>query len=188
MRFLFVDAENIGLKEVEAIDSSVADKTLVFTKDETIKQACERKLFLSISSYPAGPNQADFYIIGNLVGVIASLTEQQRSASQFVLYSQDNALVKAFSFQCKLHSVKHKVASGPKSQPKLVGPKSKPALTLEDRIYKQLQTEQTLESVRLKLKQPRSDFNRSVSALVREKKICRVSKSQKTWVRADCLS
>lgn len=68
MRFIFVDAENIGLKEVEAIDASISDKVLVFSKNDTVKEVCERKLFLYISSYPTGSNQADFYIIGNLVG------------------------------------------------------------------------------------------------------------------------
>ena len=190
MRFIFVDAENIGLKEVEAISASISDKVLVFSKNDAVKEVCERKLFLYISSYPTGSNQADFYIIGNLVGMIASLTKQQRDICQFVLYSQDNSLVTAFAFQCKLHKLKHSIALEPKAQiqaqpkPQVVEPK-KTVQNLEQRIYEQFKTEQTTESVRKKLKQPKSDFTKALNVLIKANKIQRVSKSKKTWVRAN---
>ena len=192
MRFIFVDAENIGLKEVEAISASISDKVFVFSKNDAVKEVCERKLFFYISSYPTGSNQADFYIIGNLVGMIASLTEQQRDVCQFILYSQDNSLVTAFAFQCKLHKIKHKIALDPKAQvqvqtqpkPPVIEPK-KPVQSLEQRIYEHFKTEQTTESVRKKLKQPKSDFTRALNTLIKTNKIQRVSKSKKTWVRAN---
>lgn len=190
MRFIFVDAENIGLKEVESISASISDKVLVFSKNDAVKEVCERKLFLYISSYPTGSNQADFYIIGNLVGMIASLAEKQRDICQFVLYSQDNSLVTAFAFQCKLHKIEHSIALEPKAQvqaqPKLqaIEP-NKPMQSLEHRIYEHFKTEQTTESVRKKLKQQKSDFTRALNTLIKENKIQRVSKSKKTWIRAN---
>ncbi|GGY31828.1 hypothetical protein GCM10011297_00720 [Bacterioplanes sanyensis] len=190
MRFIFVDAENIGLKEVEAISASISDKVLVFSKNDAVKEVCERKLFLYISSYPKGSNQADFYIIGNLVGMIASLTEQQRDICQFVLYSQDSSLVTAFTFQCKLHKIKHRIALEPKSQaqthPKTQVIESEKSLqSLEQRIFEHFKTEQTTESVRKKIKQSKPVFTRALNNLIKENKIQRVSKRKKTWIHAN---
>ena len=98
-----------ALKEVESIEATISDKVFVFSKNEAIKQACEQNLFLFISSYPTAPNQADFYIIGNLIKTIVLLTKQQKINCEFILYSRDTSLVTAFSFQCKLHKVKHKI-------------------------------------------------------------------------------
>ncbi|MBE9397620.1 hypothetical protein IOQ59_10145 [Pontibacterium sp. N1Y112] len=190
MKFIFVDAENIGLKEVEAISASISDKVLVFSKNDAVKEACARKLFLSISTYPSGSNQADFYIIGNLVGIVASLTEQQREVCEFILYSQDNALVTAFSFQCNLHKIKYTVALEPKIQSKpksVIEAKEVVAPSLEQRIYDHFEKEQTTEIVRKKLKQPKSDFTRALNTLIKTNKIVRVSKNKKTWVRARCM-
>lgn len=189
MRFIFVDAENIGLKEVEAISASISDKVLVFSKNEAIKSVCERKLFLLNSSYPCSSNQADFYIIGNLVGIIASITEQQRVVCQFVLYSQDNSLVTAFSFQCKLHKVKHMIALEPKEKPKVQPAieQKKPKASLEHRIYEYFKTEQKTETVRKKLKQSKPDFTRALNNLINSNKIKRVSKNKKTWVCASSM-
>lgn len=187
MRFIFVDAENIGLKEVEAISASISDKVLVFSKNEAVKNVCERKLFLSNSSYPCGPNQADFYIIGNLVGIIASITEQQREVCHFVLYSQDNSLVTAFLFQCKLHKVKCLIALAPKDKPnnQQIIEQTRFAPLLEDRIYELFKTEQKTETIRKKLKEPKPDFTRALNTLINSKKIKRVSKNKKTWIRAE---
>lgn len=185
MKFIFVDAENIGLKEMEAISASISDKVLVFSKNEAVKNVCERKLFLSHSGYPSGPNQADFYIIGNLVGIITSITEQQREVCNFVLYSQDNSLVMAFSFQCKLHQVKCQIALAPKVKPNTqpVIEEKKVVSLLEDIIYESFKTEQKIETVRKKLKASKPDFTRALNALLKLNKIKRVSKSKKTWVR-----
>lgn len=184
MRFIFADAENIGLKEVESINSTISDKVLVFSKVDSFKDVCERKLFLFMSSYPDGPNQADFYIIGSLVGIIVSLTDEQKRICQFLLYSQDNSLVKAFIFQCQLHKVKYKIVLKPKSQPVIESPQPKISKSLEQKILEQLKKEQTSETVRNNLKLSKSDFTRAFNALIRENKIQRVSKSKKTWTLA----
>lgn len=190
MRFIFIDAENIGTKGVEAITASASDKVLVFSKSEAVKDICERKLFLYISSYPSGSNQADFYIIGNLAGMIASLTEPQRNACKFILYSQDKSLVSAFSFQCQLHKVKHTVALEPKikspQKSKSIAPR-KSQKSLEQIVYECFSTEQTTEHVRKTLKQPKSDFTKVINALIKTNKIERVSKAKKTWIKVDTV-
>lgn len=187
LKFIFVDAENIGLKGIEAINTSISDKVFVFSKNDAIKEVCERKLFLYISSYPVGPNQADFYIVGNLVGVIMSLTEKQRGTCHFVLYSQDNPLVKAFEFQCKLHKIAYTIALEPKNQPvpqTQAIKQNSSAQSLEQKIYQQFKTAQTAESVRKKLNQSKSDFTRALNILIKANKIQRVSNSKKSWICA----
>lgn len=207
MRFLYIDAENIGLKELETISASITDKVLVFSKNEAVKEVCERKLFLYISSYPSGSNQADFYIIGNLVGMIASLTEQQREACQFVLYSRDNPLVAAFEFQCVLHRVKHSIALEPKNcqaqvkaQAKIVSEQDSATKAtdlsktntakqsveaISQRIYQHFKTAQKVEAVRAKLKLDKPEFSRALDKLIKAKKIQRASKGKNTWVRTN---
>ncbi len=183
MRFMFVDAENIGLKEVETINTSISDKVFVFSKVESFRILCERKLLYFMSGYPEGSNQADFYIIGTLVGLIASLTGKQKKNSNFLLYSRDQGLSDAFSFQCQLHKVKFEIASKPKLRPepeielKPLGIQE----NLEGKILEQLQIVQTTESVRTKLKSSKSDFTRALNVLIKENKIVRISKKKKTW-------
>ncbi|ELV8755367.1 hypothetical protein QNE93_004293, partial [Vibrio vulnificus] len=46
MKMVFVDAENVGLKELEKLRASAIDKVFVFSKSEAIKQCCEKNLFL----------------------------------------------------------------------------------------------------------------------------------------------
>ena len=184
MRFIFADAENIGLKEVEAIDSTIADKVLVFSRVDSCKEICERKLFLYMSSYPEGSDQADFYIIGNLVGIISSLTEEQKKLCQFLLYSKDNSLVNAFIFQCQLHKVKYKIVKETQAQKTIESPGAKLKNSLEKNILIQFQKENTTETVRKNLKAEKSDFTKALNQLIRDCKIQRVSKSKKTWIAA----
>ncbi len=181
MRFLFVDAENIGLKEVEPIQAKISDKVFVFSKNEAIKQACERNLFLFISSYPTAPNQADFYIIGNLVGTIASLTKEQKKSCEFVLYSRDASLVTAFSFQCELHKVKHKIALKPKSLDNVI--EITQEKTLDQKILNLLKKPTASETVRKQLKVPKSDFTRAMNTLIKDKQIQRSPNSKKNWIQ-----
>ncbi len=182
MKFIFVDAENIGLKELEPIKAAVSDKVFVFSKNETVKETCERKFFLYLSSYPAGSNQADFYIIGNLVGIIASLTDVQKKACEFVLYSRDNSLVLAFSFQCKLHKVKFKAALDPKINSIVVPIKQQ--TKLDQRIIDLLVAPMTAEEIRKNLNAPKPDFTRALHTLITGKRVKRSKSSKKKWVRA----
>ncbi|MDP2561510.1 hypothetical protein [Psychrobium sp. 1_MG-2023] len=184
MKFIFVDAENVGSKEIEKINPTISDKVMVFSRSAAVKEVCERKLFLYLSGYPVGSNQADFYIIGNAVGLVASLSESQREMSQFVLYSRDNSLVTAFRFQCQLHKVKYLIALEPKaivqkSQPPVV---SKIEKSLEQTVLSHFNSENTIEFIRKKLKRSKSEFTGVINNLIKAKKIKRVSKNKKTWV------
>lgn len=185
MKFIFVDAENIGLKEVEQIESTIADKVFVFSKSNQFKEVCERKLFLCMSSYPTGPDQADFYIVGKLVGIIASLTNEQLPLCEFILYSRDNPLVLAFSFQCKLHKAKSRIALKPKSVKKLEEPKAKQ--TLEEQMIDLLASPASSEEVRKRLKVEKPQFTKAMNILIKQNKIERAPESKKKWVRAKCV-
>ncbi|MBF4269331.1 hypothetical protein EAY71_20920, partial [Vibrio anguillarum] len=66
MKVIFVDAENVGLKELEKINASIVDKVFVFSKSDAVKLVCEKSLYLCLNDYPTGQNQADFYIIAYL--------------------------------------------------------------------------------------------------------------------------
>ncbi|WP_298443036.1 hypothetical protein [uncultured Ferrimonas sp.] len=188
MRFIFVDAENTGLKEVEELPVTIEDRVLIFSRLDAIKQICERRFFHSLSCYPSGSNQADFYIIGHLVGLIASLSEAQRLTAEFILHTRDNALIAAFQFQCKLHRLKHQIKGTMQTSSASIDtvsiPTGSPPLSLEQRICLQFHTAQTAESVRKKLSQPKADFLRSFNSLVQTKKLKRVSKSKKTWIKS----
>lgn len=182
MKFIFVDAENIGLKEVESIEASVSDKVFVFSKNEAVKNVCERKLFLYISSYPVGSNQADFYLIGNLVGLILSLTPGQKPSCEFVLYSRDNSLVTAFSFQCKLHKAKSTIALEPKKSSNVVSIKKD--LTLDQKILNLLKNPYPSETIRKKLNAEKPEFTRAINELIKDGKIKRQENSKKNWIKA----
>ncbi|AKB05854.1 hypothetical protein HPY15_15580 [Vibrio cholerae] len=49
MKMIFVDAENIGLKELEKVKATVIDKVFVFSKVESVQRICEKSLFLYLS-------------------------------------------------------------------------------------------------------------------------------------------
>ncbi|CAH8242538.1 hypothetical protein VAEKB19_6990006 [Vibrio aestuarianus] len=87
MKMIFVDAENVGLKEVEKVKATFVDKVFVFSKIDAIKCACEKSLFLCLCDYPSGSNQADFHIIAYLARVLSSLDKKQLSSVDFELYS-----------------------------------------------------------------------------------------------------
>ncbi|MFT6816147.1 MAG: hypothetical protein ACJAZ3_002065 [Sphingobacteriales bacterium] len=180
MKIAFIDAENIGLKELEPIEAKVSDKVFVFSKNDAVKVLCERKFFLCMSSYPTGPNQADFYIIGNLVGIIASLTGEQKKVCEFLLYSRDNSLAQAFSFQCKLHKVKFKVPLEPKAPSNVIPITQKDAI--EQKIINMLVAPMTAEEIRKDLKAPKPDFTKALNILIKGNKIKRSTSSKKKWV------
>ncbi|MBF4242492.1 hypothetical protein EA003_22225, partial [Vibrio anguillarum] len=100
MKVIFVDAENVGLKELEKINASIVDKVFVFSKSDAVKLVCEKSLYLCLNDYPTGQNQADFYIIAYLSRVLLALDKKQLGSIHFELYSNDENLITAFEFQC----------------------------------------------------------------------------------------
>ncbi len=181
LKFIFVDAENIGLQQVSRVKASLTDRVFVFTKNDSILQLCEQKLFQSFSCYPTGTNQADFHIIGNLVGVLASLDEEQKRQCQFTLYSKDNSLVMAFQFQCHLHKAHCLIPLPDKHQTQLVQEISLTAI--HQKILQQLQHPKSSEDVRKKLNLPKPDFTRAINELIKSKDIKRVKEDKKKWVK-----
>ena len=101
MKMIFVDAENVGLKELEKLEASVVDKVFVFSKVDSIIKFCEQNLYLCLSDYPFGSNQADFYIIAYLSRILPVLNKKQLGSIRFKLVSNDESLIAAFEFQCK---------------------------------------------------------------------------------------
>ena len=102
MKMIFIDAENIGLKEIEKAETCIIDKVFVFSKVESIKRSCEKLLYLCLSDYPDGANQADFYIIAYLSRILITLPKQQINTIEFELCTNDKNLISAFEFQCNL--------------------------------------------------------------------------------------
>ncbi|MBM7074250.1 hypothetical protein JQC92_19840 [Shewanella sp. 202IG2-18] len=182
MKFIFVDAENIGLNQVGNVKATLTDKVFVFTKNRQVIELSERKLFQVFSSYPTGSNQADFYIIGNLVGVLASLSDEQKKQCQFVLWSQDNALVMAFEFQCRLHQVSCLIALPPKNLTKAVPAVIKKEVTAEDRILNYFKRPRLAESVRAMVQLSKPDFTRVLNKFIHNELIIRDPKNKKKWV------
>lgn len=78
MKIIFVDAENIGLKELYKINTSIVDKVFVFSKNHAFKLICDQSLYHLLNDYPSGQNQADFYIIAYLSKVLSILDPKFR--------------------------------------------------------------------------------------------------------------
>ena len=196
MKMIFVDAENIGLKALEAVEATVIDKVFVFSKVESVQRACEKSLFLFLSDYPSGSNQADFYIIAYLSRVLLALDKKQYGTVSFELYSNDENLISAFEFQCaqlgaRAHSIRttqEVVVSPPKKA--VAKPKPKKTKLLPERL--EVLTKQLLSllsspmalnpQLQKKLKANKSEFSQVVSRLIKAKKIRRSAENKKLWV------
>ena len=206
MDIIFVDAENIGLKELEKLETSIIDKVFVFSKSNCIKLVCEKKLYLFLSDYPCGSNQADFYIIAYLSRVLSSLNHTELTSINFKLITNDESLISAFDFQCsqlggisKIIKTNEKIKTDvntvvqltpvpePKSVPKIKPvpkPKSvsKPK-SVEEKIISHLKSPETLNpEFRKKLGISQQDFSRATGELIRQNKIKRSKGSKKKWV------
>ncbi|WP_146143640.1 hypothetical protein [Photobacterium phosphoreum] len=105
MKIIFIDEENVGTKSIENMDLSILDKVFVFSNKKTIQELCNKKLFLSISDYPVGSNQADFYIIAYLSRILLTISNEEKKCLELVLYTKDKALITAFEFQCELVNI-----------------------------------------------------------------------------------
>lgn len=105
MKIIFIDAENVGTKSIENMSLSILDKVFVFSNKKTIQDLCNKKLFLSISDYPVGSNQADFYIIAYLSRILSTISNEEKKFLELVLYTRDKALITAFEFQCELVNI-----------------------------------------------------------------------------------
>ncbi|QFI36334.1 hypothetical protein FR932_00135 (plasmid) [Moritella marina ATCC 15381] len=188
MDIIFVDAENIGLKELEKLETSIIDKVFVFSKSNCIKLVCEKKLYLFLSDYPCGSNQADFYIIAYLSRVLSSLNHTELTSINFKLITNDESLISAFGFQCsqlggisKIIKTNEKIKTDVNTVVQLtpvLAPKS-----VEEKIIFHLKSPETLNpEFRKKLGISQQDFSRATGELIRQNKIKRSKGSKKKWV------
>ncbi|TKF16256.1 hypothetical protein FCV43_18410 [Vibrio genomosp. F6] len=191
MKMIFVDAENVGLKSLEKMEASVIDKVFVFSKLDSVKLACEHSLYLHLSGYPNGSNQADFYIIAYLSRILNSLSKKELNSIRFELLTNDESLISAFEFQCsQLGAVYESVRTKDDTVvqlPPVLAPKPKPKpkqLSPEDRIYANLKSPKPLDpAFQKQLGLSKSVFSKAVNELAKSKKIRRSSESKKKWMR-----
>ncbi len=108
MKIIFIDAENIGLKALKDVNTSILDKVFVFSKNEGIQQYCNKSLFINITDYPTGPNQADFLIISYLSRIVANLKEDELKII-FELVTNDEALISAYESICQSFNVLYQI-------------------------------------------------------------------------------
>lgn len=185
MKMVFVDAENVGLKELEKLRASAVDKVFVFSKSEAIKQCCEKSLFLFLSDYPVGQNQADFYIIAYLSRILSMLDKKHLGSVNFELYSNDESLISAYQFQCSQVGASSRVIRTkeatvvPIKQHKKQQPQSP-----EEKIYQALKVPTALDpSFQETLGLSRQVFTKAINELSTSKKIQRSTENKKKWVQ-----
>ncbi|MFY8350957.1 hypothetical protein AAEU29_10520 [Pseudoalteromonas sp. SSM20] len=179
MKMIFVDAENIGLKELEKVNATIIDKVFVFSKVESIKRVCEQQLFLCLSDYPSSSNQADFYIIAYLSRILASIPKSHVKNVEFCLYTNDTSLIDAFEFQCALFGAKTSIIKTkddtvvpiqPKTHVELVFEALHQPRPLNDKLQKQLGL-------------TKAEFCRAITSLNKANKIIRSPSNKKHWVQ-----
>lgn len=186
MKIIFVDAENVGLKELEKMEASILDKVFVFSRVESIKRSCEKLLYLCICDYPSGSNQADFYIIAYLSRVLATLPKEQLNSIYFVLYSNDENLITAFQCQCNLLGGKYNIVRT-KTTNTVV--ELKPEKNNTERLLMELKTpKQLTPCLQDKLNWSKKEFTQAINELVRTKQIVRSTENKKCWVTLDSSS
>lgn len=184
MKMIFVDAENIGLKELEKVKATVVDKVFVFSKSEAVKLVCEKSLFLFLSDYPSASNQADFYIIAYLSRVLSSLEKKQFGSVNFELYTNDESLIAAFEFQCEQFGVTCRVV---RTKDDTVVNLPKPistSKTPEDKVYSALKSPRPLDpDLQKQLGLSKSDFSKAINGLSKANKIQRSKESKRKWIQ-----
>lgn len=177
LKIYYVDAENVGLNLLDETKISILDRVFVFTNDEKLKSTCSSALLNSISGYPSGQNQADFYIIAHLSNVLSRLSKVEKMAIEFNLCSKDKNLWKAFNFQCLLAGVKS-------NAPNLtIEVEANNVLAVSEKILKLMSSPITVTEIQNKLKIQKPEFTRSFNQLIKLGKIKRQKESKKHWIR-----
>jgi len=187
MKIIFVDAENVGFKGLESINANIIDKVFVFSRVDSIQKYSEQKLFICLSDYPEGSNQADFYIIGYISRMLASISKAEKNLIEFVLYSSDVNLVNAFRFQCRTVGAKNdivsfshevsvsNVASNISKTPKLP--------QIENQIFNMLKKPKGLSGIQEALNLSKPIFTKAINELINSNRIKRASNNGKNWVQ-----
>ncbi len=188
MNIHFVDAENIGLKQIKEIHTRRSDEVFIFSKAKTAPTLCRELSFKCFGQYPSGKDQADFYIIAKL----AIHLEKYKNYHdiRFVLYTNDKKLISAFKFQCNQYNAMCVIIQ----TNNIVVSTSSP---IQKKKKRQLPTQNPIQLIYSYLKQPRqlnpelqerlrlskSEFSRAITLLIRENKIMRIPNKKKYWIR-----
>ncbi|CAM3165635.1 hypothetical protein [Vibrio rarus] len=183
MKVIFVDAENIGVKQLEKINATIVDKVFVFSKSDAVRLVCEKSLYHFLSDYPTGQNQADFYIIAYLSRVLLAVDKKQLGSTHFELYSNDESLISAFEFQCDVLGAKFAcIRSRDNTVVPIVSPKVEPA-TAQEMLLKALKSPHSLDpSLQSRLGLSKSEFTKAVNELCSTNQIKRTANSKKKWI------
>ncbi|MGR5117269.1 hypothetical protein ACPV5W_00900 [Vibrio astriarenae] len=182
MKMIFVDAENVGLKELQSLKASLVDKVFVFSKSDAIKHCCDRSLYYYLSDYPNGQNQADFYIIAHQSRLLCMLDKKQLGSVNFELYSNDASLISAFESQCSQFGAISRVVRTKEQM--MVSPKQAKRQSPEERIYEALKTPTALDpNFQKKMGLSKQAFSRAIHDLFTSNRIQRSKKAKKKWVQ-----
>ncbi len=180
MKFIFIDAENIGLPALQELNASISDKVFVFGKDDAVKCLCHQKLYYLIDNYPTGKNQADFALIGLVSKTCCEIPNELKKVSKCILYSSDQQLQNAFEHQCELCAIQYSVKSKSSVSVDMSNDESKEAYDVVSVLAKsrdnfkinELQEESGLAT---------APFNAAIRFLTEEKKIKKTSQNQNLW-------
>ena len=186
IKVVFVDGENIGLKVVEKIDSTLSDKVLVFSKSANIEQHCDKALFQHFSNYPTGSNQADFLIIANLTKYLTVYDTKALSKADLVLYTNDQDLISAFEFQCEQHHIPANIVRTREASKVISLPVSKPIPLdpVEEKLFNALSQPRSLDpELQTELRLGRQTFTRAINSLLNANRIKRSDTNKKLWVQ-----
>ena len=175
LKIYYVDAENVGLNLIDEEVISILDKVFVFTNNENLKTVCNANLLGVVSGYPSGQNQADFYIIAHLASILSNISKAEKNAIEFIIFSKDKNLCKAFDFQCSL--------AGAKSKAPIIEEEGDCILKISEKILKLTSSPITVTEIQNKLKIQQSVFTTSFNQLIKTGKIKRQQESKKHWLR-----
>lgn len=175
MKFIFIDAENIGLKEITKIPTSLNDRVFVFSKNQTIKKLCEQKLYTCIDDYSVGANQADFRVISLLSRIfILHMQDRPSPSITFDLHSNDKALGQAFINECNIHNFEGRVITSK--------PPTTPSKTDAEILFAALKRPSPLdEALRESLGFSKQRFTQAQNELIQNELIIRCTSNKKSW-------
>lgn len=186
MRFIFIDAENVGIKFMQQFETTLNDRVWVTSKLEAVIELCRQRFYHCDSGYQVGANQADFVLIHYATRVIDKLSLAERKGVVFELVTNDSSLSLAFSTICQYESVSCVITSTI-GRTDIVRPELKTTIndnTLEGKILQAASQPISLnEEVQRKLGIAKSDFTRITNQLIRSQLLIRSERNNKKWVR-----
>ncbi|PMH44896.1 hypothetical protein BCU68_12195 [Vibrio sp. 10N.286.49.B3] len=180
MKFIFIDAENIGVPAVTSVEASILDKVFVFGKDQNVKTLCHQRLYSNIDNYPSGKDQADFALIG-LVSKIASEVTRDQSTIFFELLTDDSKLQQAFEYQCHQCNIRFNIKGKSEVKPNISRSSTEVESLVSDAIKSVGAEDFKLDNVFDKVGLETSVFNTEIEKLKTKGILKRTSKKKSLW-------